>query len=133
MKQINIFGEAEAENQEGRKYTGKVEAPVYEPKNRKPHELELYDRTKTARLINEIEASDIPEDVKTFLINAAHRHTVFHYERIADYYAHSSPQVQRMMERSALVIIDFNKAIQHGYVRLCEDIRAQYMEEYGEQ
>lgn len=37
-----------------------------------------------------------------------------------------------MMERSALVIIDFDKAIQNGYVRLCDDIRAQYMQEYGE-
>ncbi len=36
------------------------------------------------------------------------------------------------MEKSALVIIDFEKAIQLGYVRLCEEIRNQYLEEYGE-
>jgi hypothetical protein len=36
------------------------------------------------------------------------------------------------MERSALVIIDFEKAIQYGYIRLCEEIKSQYLEEYGE-
>jgi hypothetical protein len=133
MKQINIFGEEEIGPPEEGKYTAKIEAPIYEPKNTKPHVLELYDRTKTARLITEIEQADIPEEEKAFLINASARHTVFHYERIADYYAHATPATQRMMERSALVIIDFDKAIQNGYVRLCDDIRAQYMQEYGEQ
>ncbi len=132
MKQINIFGEEELGLPEEGKYTAKIEAPIYEPKNTKPHVLELYDRTKTARLITEIEQADIPEEEKAFLINAAGRHTVFHYERIADYYAHATPATQRMMERSALVIIDFDKAIQNGYVRLCDDIRSQYMQEYGE-
>ncbi len=36
------------------------------------------------------------------------------------------------MERSALVIIDFEKAIQLGYVKLCDDIKSQYLEDYGE-
>jgi hypothetical protein len=36
------------------------------------------------------------------------------------------------MEKSGLVIIDFEKAIQYGYVKLCDDIRNQYLEEYGE-
>jgi hypothetical protein len=40
--------------------------------------------------------------------------------------------MQHLMERSALVIIDFEKAIQYGYVKLCDDIRKQYLEEYGE-
>ena len=39
--------------------------------------------------------------------------------------------MQELMERSALVIIDFEKAIQLGYVKLCEEIRAQYLEEHG--
>lgn len=49
MKQINIFGEEELGLPEEGKYTAKIEAPIYEPKNAKPHVLELYDRTKTAR------------------------------------------------------------------------------------
>lgn len=129
MKQINLFGPIE-EKQES-KYSTKIEAPVYEPKNKKPHVLELYDNSKANRLINEIRQADIPDNEKAFLIEAAKRHVVFNYERIADYYAHSSKEVQELMERSALVIIDFEKAIQHGYVQLCEDIRKQYLEEHG--
>jgi hypothetical protein len=130
MKQTNLFG-APVKEQES-KYSTKIEAPIYEPKNKKPHVLELYDNQKTNRLINEIQQSEIPEDEKRFLIEAAKRHTVFNYERIADYYSHSSKEVQLLMERSALVIIDFEKAIQLGYVQLCEEIRNQYLEEYGE-
>ena len=38
--------------------------------------------------------------------------------------------MQELMEESALVIIDFEKAIQNGYVKLCEEIRNQYLQEY---
>lgn len=129
MKQTNLFGKVETEKES--KYSTKIEAPIYEPKNKKPHVLQLYDNSKSKRLINEIKQANIPDDEKAFLIEAAKRHTVFNYENIADYYAHSSKEVQELMERSALVIIDFEKAIQHGYVRLSDEIRNQYLEEYG--
>ena len=131
MKQINLFGEEFNTTQEDKKYTSKIEAPIYEPKNKKPHILELYDKTKTQRIIREIDQSNLPIDEKMFLIDAARRHTVFNYEKIADYYAHSSPDMQNLMERSALVIIDFEKAIELGYVQLSKDISNQYLEEYG--
>jgi len=35
------------------------------------------------------------------------------------------------MEDSALIIIDFEKAIKQGYVRLNTEITEQYIEEYG--
>ena len=115
-----------------KKYTKKIEAPVYEPKHQKPHIMTLCSPTKTLSLIREIDESGLAEDEKSFLRKAAHRHSVFHYERIADYYAHASPEMQRLMERSALVIIDFDKAIELGFVKLCDDIREQFMEEYIE-
>lgn len=114
-----------------KKYSNKIEAPVYEPKHEKPHLLTLCDSTKVRRLIREIDASDLPEEEKAFLSTAAWRHAVFHYERIADYYAHASPEMQRLMEESALVIIDFDAAIERGFVKLCDDIREQYLEEYN--
>jgi hypothetical protein len=40
--------------------------------------------------------------------------------------------MQSLMEESALVIIDFEKAIQFGYVKLCNDIKNQYLQDYGE-
>ena len=74
----------------------------------------------------------MPYEEKMFLIDAARRHNVFNYEKIADYYAHSGKEMQHLMERSGLVIIDFEKAIQYGYVKLCEEIRKQYLGEYGQ-
>ena len=98
----------------------------------KPHLMALCDTTKTKALIREIDASDLPEDEKDFLRTAAWRHAVFHYERAANYYAHATPEMQRLMEKSALVIIDFNKAIELGFVKLCDDIRKQYLEDYAD-
>lgn len=129
MKQINLFG-FEPSEQEEKKYNTKIESPIYEPKNTKPHIIELLDKSKTHRLIKEIDESNLSFDEKKFLIDAARRHNVFNYEKIADYYAHSSKEMQHLMERSGLVIIDFEKAIQYGYVKLCDDIRKQYLEEY---
>ena len=128
MKQFNMFGILQ--DQEEKKYTTKIESPIYEPKNIKPHIMELYDNQKTKRLVREIDSSTLPIQEKMFLIDAARRHTVFNYEKIADYYAHSSKEMQEFMERSALVIVDFEKAIQHGFVKMCDDIKKQYLEEY---
>jgi hypothetical protein len=132
MKQINLFGNQFKEDEGEKKYSSKIEAPIYEPKNAKPHILELVNKEKTHRLIREIDNSNLSFEEKNFLIDAAKRHSVFNYEKIADYYAHSTPEMQNLMERSALVIIDFEKAIQLGYVKLCDEIRTQYLEEYGE-
>lgn len=132
MKQVNLFGSDYAPKQDEQKYSTKIEAPIYEPKNKKPHIMELCDKSKSLRLIIEIERSTLPYEEKMFLIDAARRHNVFHYENIADYYAHSSKEMQSFMERSGLVIIDFEKAIQFGYVKLCDEIKTQYLEEYGE-
>jgi hypothetical protein len=132
MKQFNMFGNEFKPKEEDKKYSSKIESPIYDPKNKKPHIMELLDKSKTQRLLREIENSSLSYDEKMFLIDAARRHNVFNYEKIADYYAHSNKEMQNLMERSGLVIIDFEKAIQYGYVKLCDDIRTQYLEEYGE-
>lgn len=126
-----MFGNLEPQKEE-RKYTTKIESPIYEPKNQKPHILELYDNQKSKRLIREIDQSSLPIEEKMFLVDAARRHTIFNYEKIADYYANASSEMQSLMEKSALVIIDFEKAIEYGYVKMCDDIRTQYLEEYGD-
>ena len=129
MKQFNLFGKEEEDESQ---YSAKINAPVYEPKNKKPYILELMNNSKAKRLSKEINEANITEEEKIFLKFAAQRHNVFNYESIADYYSHANPEMQNLMERSALVIIDFEKAIQLGYVRLSKEIQAQYLEEYGE-
>jgi ParB-like chromosome segregation protein Spo0J len=113
-------------------YTKNIEAPTYEPKNEKPKEEELYNEDKVKELIKKIGLSNIQKEEKEFLIKAAYRHTVFNYQSIADFYAHSNKEVQELMEDSALVIIDFNKAIENGYVKLSKEIEQSYLADYGE-
>lgn len=126
-EEIKLEGEIE-ENP----YTRKVESPIYQPGESCPLINELYNTEKTDQLIKSINDSNIPKDIKAFLLKAAERHTVFNYDKVADYYAHANEDVKKLMEDSALVIIDFNKAIELGYVKLSEEIKEQYLEEYGE-
>ncbi len=102
------------------KYTAKVTTPVYSPKGDKPDVAELWNPGKAKELTKKIMDSDIPDDVRSFLLHAAMRHVVFNYKLIAEYYCHATPDIQDLMEQSALVIIDFGKAIENGYVRLTE-------------
>lgn len=124
---LPVFAQ-EDEKQEA--YTGKIDAPVYEPKNQKPEITVLYDTAKYADLVAEIESSTVSNDIKTFLKVSASRHIVFNYENIADFYAHSDKDVQELMEKSALVIIDFEKAIELGFTKLNDEIANQYRTDY---
>ena len=119
--------------EEDNKYTQKIDTPVYEPKNEKPEIKELYNSDRYKELIIEIENSSIDNNIKDLLKIAASRHIVFNYENMADFYAHSNKEVQQLMENSALVIIDFNRAIELGYVKLRDEIAAQYAQEYGDE
>ncbi len=117
-KALGMGGGTQGANEGEGAYTRKIKAPIYEPKGDTPDPAELYDDEKTRGLIEEIRASDLPDDVAAFLEKAAERHTVFNFRRIADFYAAADAGTQRLMERSALVIIDFNQAIEEGFVRL---------------
>jgi transcriptional regulator of acetoin/glycerol metabolism len=132
MKNFGLLGSEFASKEEDSKYTKKIKAPIYEPKNKCPHILDLVSDAKAYKLTREIQRSGVSEAEKQFLIQAAQRHLVFNYERIADYYSHASKEMQELMEKSALVIIDFDKAIEYGYVQLCNEISNQYLTEYGE-
>ena len=73
----------------------------------------------------------MPAEVKSFLTAAAARHTVFRYDKIAEYYAHAPAEVQRLMETSALVIIDFDQAIELGFVKMTKDIAEVFDADHG--
>ncbi|HIA00783.1 MAG TPA: hypothetical protein EYN66_02535 [Myxococcales bacterium] len=111
-------------------YTAKVESPIYEMKGDRPDESELFSQERTDSLTEQIESADIDDDSKRFLIAAAQRHTVFQYDKIAEYYAHAPASVQRLMEDSALVIIDFDRAIELGFVKLTGEIAEAYREDH---
>lgn len=108
-------------NNEGT-YTKKISIPQYTPANKMPHISEMCNYDKYSKLLAEINSSTVTDDEKKFLKLAASRHIVFNYSKIADYYAHTSPEMQSLMEKSALVILDIDDAIANGYVKLSKDI-----------
>ena len=112
--------------EEDETYTRKIVAPTYEPKNKKPELEDLFNTDKADELIHKIKQAKLSEEETLFLSHCALRHTVYDYSKIADFYAHSSKEIQKLMEDSALVIIDFDKAIENGYVKLTKEIAAAY-------
>jgi hypothetical protein len=119
----------EGHNEGEHDYSRKIETPEYTPEGDQPDISELIDSRKTTELIDRIEKSGAPEDIKCFLRSAAYRHDRFDFKKIANYYAHAEKEIQELMEDSALVIIDFDDAISKGFVKLSNDIAEQYKNE----
>lgn len=107
---------------ENKKYSKKIMAPQYVPSSKCPMLEELYNVSEYGKLVRKIKDSTVTDKEKDFLLKAATRHIVFNYSKIADYYAHATPEMQRLMEQSALVILDIDDAIANGYVRLSTTI-----------
>lgn len=103
-------------------YSNKITVPIYEPRNKKPPIEDLYDDIKAINLIADIKKSKLTQKEKDFLIAAASRHIVFNYSKVADFYAHSSKECQELIEKSALVIVDYKQAIENGFVHLSAQI-----------
>ena len=118
-------------NEEENPYTTKINIPQYEIKGDEPAINELFDKEKTEELIDKINKSNVTNEQKEFLINAAQRHLAFNYNKIAEYYAHQEKEMQELMEESALVIIDYGDAIKNGYAELIEGIES--VTEYDEE
>lgn len=121
---MSMFGfDAETEDNENEgEYTKKTDIPQYDVQGDDVSLEQLVDREKALALIEEIEGSNVSEEEKTFLKLAARRHYVFNYKKIAEYYASASEEMQELMERSALVIIDYNNAIANGYIKLSKKL-----------
>ncbi len=131
MEQFEGSGDGSGEGtEEDDTYTGKIKAPIYEITGEKPEIKDMIDLDKSKELILEIQSANIEDkELENFLLRAAQRHTIFTYDKIAEYYAHSSPEIQDLMEKSALVIVDFKKAIEYGFLKLSADMAEAYEEE----
>lgn len=103
-------------------YTDKIKAPVYEPKEeQKPVIDNLVNEDKAKKLLSEVDKIEDGKE-KDFLKLACSRFLQFDYEKIAEYYCHSSKEIQELMEKLALVIIDFNDAIKNGLTEFADNI-----------
>jgi len=127
---LDVYDFKTGDNVDDETYTRKIEAPIYEPRGDQPLLTEVFDRYKYDQLINEIDSIEMDDDIKTFLKLGATRHIVFNFEKIADYYANSPKEIQELMEKQAMVLIDFNKAIENGFVRMSKDITNIFIDDY---
>jgi len=126
-----IFASEEMKTQEA--YSRKIKAPIYEPTGEMPSLTELYDRTKTEELQKEIKKAKLDKGLEAFLMAAAERHTVFNFRNVAEYYAHAPKNVQTLFENSALVIIDFDKAIENGFIQMAGQVAQAYLKDFPDE
>lgn len=124
MAKMNLFGEEFRNKKVDSGYSEGAFAPIYTPREGVfPEVGELYDARRYYELLRNINRhTELSEDVKTFLTLAAARHVVLDFSKIADYYATADKEVQELMEDSALVIVDLDKAIEKGFVTLSQRI-----------
>ena len=97
---------------------GKVD---YEPSGKewKPEQL-FY---QTDEFSEDIERLDAPEAIKELLRIRSHWMCQFDFAKIADYYCtQATPDVKRMFERLALVLLDRDQLIENGFSSICEYI-----------
>jgi hypothetical protein len=121
------FGESEESSEKtNNPYTAKIETPVYQVTGETPDVSDLMNLEKYNVLLQAISKSAVSSQQKEFLKFAAARHIVFNYQQIAEFYAHADKELQQLMEDSALVIVDFNKAIEKGFVKLTDSIAEQF-------
>ena len=110
------------------RYTRKIPHIQYEPKGTMPSVFTLYNVDKYYSLRKEINDKKIPDDIKKFLIFSATRFIQFDYAQIAEFYCNADKDVQELMEKLGLVVIDFDDAMENGFVKLQKNIRGLYDE-----
>lgn len=116
-------------NYDNNRYTNIIPKIQYVPKTRcKPSEISLYNLEKYNDLVKEIKSKNLDSEIEKFLLYSATRHIVFDYQQIAEYYSHSDKEVQELMEKSGLVIIDFEDAMENGFIKLQKNLLELYNE-----
>lgn len=103
-------------------YTKKIATPIYEPKGILPNISELCDTKIYAEKIKQIQDAEIPQELKEFLKFSATRFLKFDFAKIAEFYAHQDRQVKEIFENLLLVFIDYNRALEAGYIELVDTI-----------
>lgn len=113
----------EKQEEDDEVYSANLRSPIYEMKGEKPSVNDLFCDSKYMELVKKVKSSSLPKEIENFLILSATRHIRFDYSKIAEFYAHSEKDIQELFEDSALVVIDFDKAIEDGYVLLTKELK----------
>ena len=110
------------ENKDETQYSRNIEIPTYQITGAEPTIAECVDVSAVKKLIKQIDESNVSEEQKEMLRICAYRHAVIHFDNIAEYYAHQDKEMQNLMEENALVIIDFDRAIEKGFVDMTDKL-----------
>ena len=113
-------------------YSQKTDIPIYQIKGEKPSVEQCIDLFEVEKKIAKIENSNISEDKKKMLKACAYRFAEINFSMMAEFYAHEDEEMQSLMEDNALVIVDFDKAIELNLVKLDKRIKDIYKEECDE-
>lgn len=120
VAEIPVDGESSSPSEST--YTNKINVPQYEIVGDKPSVLELMKTEKAESLRQSIMSTKMDAELREFLLAAASRHTVFNYRKIAEFYPHAPAEIQKLMEESALIIIDAEDAIRYGFANFMDVI-----------
>lgn len=117
---VNIE-DAEVEEEE---FKFDASIPQYEVKGENVSIGECFDCERVDKLLKEIRDSGLDEEEKRLLSIGAYRLATINYRKVAEYYAgKASDEMKGLMERMALVIIDYDNAIANGFTTLTKDLR----------
>jgi len=119
----------------GIEYVNTAQIPIYEPPadGRVPEPDELVVNCEEVdALVELVEALDVPEEYRRVFRLAAYRFARIDFRRMADYYALADPAVRDVMERLALVIVDVDRAIEVGLIKLTNRLREILLDEHGD-
>lgn len=132
---VEDWGIKFADDKDDNNYSRKIEAPVYEPTmSEKPNIDTLVNTDKYEELTKRIQTANISDDVKKFLLFASARFLRFDYKMIAEYYAHEkNEEIRELFENLALVIVDYEKAIESGFVCLTDELISFIKDEYDDE
>lgn len=113
-------------------YSQKTDIPIYQIKGEKPSIEQCIDLFEVEKKITKIENSNVSEDKKKMLKACAYRFAEINFSMMAEFYAHEDEEMQSLMEDNALVIVDFDKAIELNLVKLDKRMKDIYKEECDE-
>jgi hypothetical protein len=109
-----------AEDREAR-YVNIAKSIFYQPRMSEPPKIEeLFDDSEAAPLLEK--AKEVPEPLRTLLTYAAVRFVRFRFDKIAEFYCHADDQTKRLFEDMCLVIVDYDKAIEKGWLQLIKGL-----------
>ena len=96
----------------------KEEVSAYKPVSQLvPSVYSLVDTSEYDKLVEKIQASNLPEFEKSFLVLTSARLLTFDYTKIAQYYDNASAEMKALMRENALVVLDKDTANALGFVK----------------